>query len=138
MCSFYVQGKCNRGDACPYRHEDITEEDLAAMQKGQGKVEDRIKARFEGKGDPLASKILEKIKEFKVPQPPEDPSITTLFVGGIDDKTSRESLETKFGSFGKIENIRLIPSKKCGFIAFKERLHAEKAFETLYERCYIQ
>ena len=37
------------------------------MQKGQGKVEDRIKARFEGKGDPLASKIIEKIKEFKVP-----------------------------------------------------------------------
>jgi len=38
VCSFFVQGKCNRGDACPYRHDNITEEDLKAMQKGQGRV----------------------------------------------------------------------------------------------------
>ena len=34
VCSFFVQGKCNRGSACPYRHDNITEEDLKAMQKG--------------------------------------------------------------------------------------------------------
>ena len=61
-----------------------------------------------------------------------------MFVGGIDENTTRDCLETKFGAFGKIENVRLIPTKKCGFVAFKERMHAEKAFETLYERCYIQ
>ena len=31
VCSFSVQGKCNRGKACPYRHENITDEDLKAM-----------------------------------------------------------------------------------------------------------
>ena len=61
VCSFYVQGKCNRGKACPYRHENITEEDLKSMQKGQGKVEDKIKARFNGESDPLAQKIIDKI-----------------------------------------------------------------------------
>lgn len=57
VCSFFVQGKCNRGKACPYRHENITDEDLKAMQKGQGKLEDRIKDRFNGVNDPLAKKI---------------------------------------------------------------------------------
>lgn len=88
VCSFFVQGKCNRGKACPYRHDDITDEDLKAMQKGQGKFEDRIKNRYNGVHDPLAEKIADKMKTFKVPDPPEDKSITTLFVGGIDQETT--------------------------------------------------
>ena len=28
VCSFFMQGKCNRGKACPYRHDDITDEDI--------------------------------------------------------------------------------------------------------------
>jgi len=31
VCSFFLQGKCNRGKACPYRHENIKEEDLIGM-----------------------------------------------------------------------------------------------------------
>ena len=85
VCSFYVQGKCTRGNACPFRHENITEEDLKSMVKGQGKVEDRIKERYHGKNDPLAQKILEKIEEFKVPDPPDDKTITTLFIGGVTE-----------------------------------------------------
>ena len=84
VCSFFVAGKCNRGKSCPYRHDDITEEDLEAMQKGQGKLEDRIRARYDGENDPLAKKILEKAEKMKVPHAPEDKSISTLFVGGID------------------------------------------------------
>ena len=34
VCSFFVQGKCNRGSACPYRHDNITDEDLKSMKKG--------------------------------------------------------------------------------------------------------
>jgi hypothetical protein len=56
-----VQGKCNRGKACPYRHDNITEEDLQSMQKGHGKLEDRIKDRFNGNNDSLAKKIVDKI-----------------------------------------------------------------------------
>lgn len=63
------------------------------MQKGQGKVEDRIKDRFNGVNDPLAEKIADKMKEFKVPEPPEDRNITTLFIGGINDETDQRVLE---------------------------------------------
>ena len=65
ICSFFVQGKCNRGAACPYRHDNITEEELEAMQKGQRKVEDQIKDRYAGIDDPLAEKIASKVKTSK-------------------------------------------------------------------------
>ena len=96
VCSFFVQGKCNRGKACPYRHDNITEEDLQAMQKGQGRLEDKIRDRFNGTNDPLAKKIMDKIEEFKVPDPPEDLGITTLFVGGVTKDTSQDLLEEQF------------------------------------------
>ena len=53
-----------------------------------------------------------------MPQPPEDESISTLFIGDIDDETSKDKIHDKFQPFGKITGIRLIPSKKCGFICF--------------------
>ena len=62
VCSFFLAGKCNRGKACPYRHDNITDEDIASMQKGQGKIEDRIKNRFNGVNDSLAQKLVDKIK----------------------------------------------------------------------------
>lgn len=81
------------------------------MQKGQGRLEDRIKDRFNGVNDPLARKIIDKIEDFKVPKPPEDPTITTLFIGGIDKETTKESIEQKFEPFGPLQATRLIPSK---------------------------
>jgi len=56
------------------------------MQKGQGKLEDRIKNRFEGVNDPLAEKIIDKVKQHKIPDAPEDKAITTLFVGGVNSE----------------------------------------------------
>jgi hypothetical protein len=55
-------------------------------------VEDKIKNRYNGKEDPLAAKIIEKVKEFKIPDPPEDPNITTLFIGGINDESPESTL----------------------------------------------
>ena len=60
------------------------------MQKGQGKFEDKIKNRFNGVNDPLAEKIADKMKSFKVPEAPSDKSITTLFIGGINNETTKD------------------------------------------------
>jgi len=43
---------------------------------------------------------MDKIQEFKVPEPPQDLSITTLFVGGITKETPQELLEERFQPFG--------------------------------------
>ena len=108
------------------------------MQKGQGRLEDKIRDRFNGTKDPLAQKIMDKIQECKVPEPPQDLRITTLFVGGITNETSQELLEESFQPFGEIQAIRLIPSKASAFVSFMDRKCAEKAFEALYERLYLK
>jgi pre-mRNA-splicing factor RBM22/SLT11 len=63
------------------------------MQKGNGKMEDRIKDRYNGVNDALADKILNNVKSVKVPQAPEDLNITTIFVGGITEQITKEDLE---------------------------------------------
>ena len=97
MCSSFVRGECNRGKTCPYRHTDITDADLESLKKGNGSIEQKIKNRYHGINDPVATKILSKIKERgKLPDPPEDKNITTLFLGGVKDTTEdviKEQLE---------------------------------------------
>ena len=95
VCSFFVRGECNRGKTCPYRHTDITEKDLESLKKGYGSVENKIRDRYHGINDPVATKIIAKIKEAsKVPEAPEDMAITTLFVGGVtSDMSERDFTE---------------------------------------------
>jgi pre-mRNA-splicing factor RBM22/SLT11 len=61
------------------------------MQKG-GNIDEKIKERFNGINDPVAKKILSKVKEVHLPQPPADLNITTVFVGGIDDSIDEDDL----------------------------------------------
>lgn len=66
------------------------------MKKGYGSIEDKIKERYHGMNDPIANKILSKIKEKpKVPDAPEDLTITTLFVGNVTQETNESELESK-------------------------------------------
>ena len=72
ICSFFVKGECKRGAECPYRHEMPTTGDLANQN---------IKDRYFGVNDPVANKMLNRVDNLPKLEPPEDPSITTLFVG---------------------------------------------------------
>ena len=83
VCSFFVRGECKRGAACPYRHTDITDQDLERMNKGHGSIDDKIRERYNGVNDPIAKKILDKFDIPKVPVAPTDKLITTLFMGGV-------------------------------------------------------
>ena len=95
------------------------------MQKGNGRVEDKIRERYDGVNDPLAQKILDKQKETKVPEPPADVTISTLYVGGISEDTTKPQIQEPFDKFGKISGVRLLPSKKCAFVCFFDRSAAE-------------
>ena len=78
------------------------------------------------------------MKEFKVPDPPEDKNISTLFIGGINAETDKDILESHFTTYGKLHenSTKMIVQKQCAFVSFIDRLAAEKAFSTLYERLY--
>jgi pre-mRNA-splicing factor RBM22/SLT11 len=136
VCTFFVRGLCTRGTLCPYRHEKIDDEDLDQMKKGVN-IDERIRERFYGINDPIAKKILDRVKETNLPKAPEDMNITTLFLGGIEDILAEDELKAHFITFGKIKAVKVIPKSNCAFVCFHVREAAVKALETMYDRCYI-
>lgn len=107
VCTFYVRGLCNRGTVCPYRHENINDEDLESLKKGVN-IDEKIRDRFHGVNDPIAKKILDRVKEAHLPKVPEDQTISTLFVGGIDEHTTEDQLKKNMLQFGKIKAVKLV------------------------------
>eukprot|EP01083_Nonionella_stella_P048684 130004_1 len=148
ICSFYVRGICNRGDTCPYRHVHPSQEKHDESLKDQN-----IKDRFYGVNDPVANKILKKYDEWtngtdneantnaksnkEVPKPPQDTTIRTLFIGGIDWSISEDLIRSKFKAYGEITNVSLLYDRKCGFITFETRENAEKTMDALFDALYL-
>ncbi|ORX45318.1 hypothetical protein DM01DRAFT_1328655 [Hesseltinella vesiculosa] len=140
ICSFFVRGECKRGASCPYRHEiPSTDKDLAKQN---------IRDRYRGINDPVAKKMLNKVKDFRPGlTPPEDKSVTTLFVTGLIDAITKEDLKTIhklldsllpfhsgfFYAFGEVTSIILIQKSKCAFINYGSRASAELAAEKISE-----
>lgn len=74
ICTFYVKGACNRGADCPFRHE---------LPQGGELANQKLRDRFHGENDPLAAKIMRRADEDLTLMPPEDKSVTTLYLGGL-------------------------------------------------------
>ncbi|UKJ90752.1 hypothetical protein MACJ_001686 [Theileria orientalis] len=55
ICTFWVRGMCNRGEECPYSHEEDAFDPSLSKQS--------IKSRYKGYNDPLAKKILDKLEK---------------------------------------------------------------------------
>lgn len=131
ICSFFVKGECKRGTECPYRHEmpDTNNEALSKQN---------IQDRYHGTNDPVANKILDKISKMsETVKPPEDRSITTLFVGGVADIVSEGDIKGAMYEFGELKSVKKIPSRKCAFVTFKHRKDAEEAMLKLNSKLYL-
>ena len=64
---------------------------MEAMKKGQGSADDKIRNRYMGVNDPIAKRIIEKMDNKQQRMvPPEDKTITTLFLGGITDEMTEQ------------------------------------------------
>ncbi|XP_024515749.1 zinc finger CCCH domain-containing protein 49 [Selaginella moellendorffii] len=84
-----------------------------------------------GLNDPVAAKLLKKAEEMSTLTPPDDATVRTLYVGGLDERVTTEDLKDNFYSYGKIESLRLVPQRACAFITYTTREDAEKAAEDL-------
>ncbi|CBK22811.2 uncharacterized protein [Blastocystis hominis] len=66
LCSFYARGCCTRGKSCPYRyssHGGILCRHELPHDPNDPLNKQNVKDRFDGKNDPVAQKILERIKQ---------------------------------------------------------------------------
>lgn len=129
ICSFYVRGECTRGAECPYRHEMPVTGELSQQN---------IKDRYYGVNDPVAAKLLRKAGEMPSLNAPEDESIKTLYIGGLDKRISEEDLKDQFYAYGEIESIRLVAQRACAFITYTTREGAEKAADHLANKLVIK
>lgn len=132
ICTFWLKGECNRGAQCPFRHETPNEDPNMAKQD--------IKNRFFGVNDPVANKILARAdsKGQGPLTPPEDGSITTLFVSGVTADMTREDISSAFSSFGPILRARVSEQNKCAWITMQTRAGAEAAAKALHRNLLVK
>lgn len=62
-----------------------------------------------------------------------DPSNTTVFVGGLPACISEETLKTFFQNFGEITYVKIPPNKGCGFVQYVRRADAEAAMLKMHD-----
>ncbi|XP_020216231.1 zinc finger CCCH domain-containing protein 40 [Cajanus cajan] len=129
ICSFYIRGECTRGAECPYRHEMPVTGELSQQN---------IKDRYYGVNDPVALKLLGKAGEMTTLEAPEDESIKTLYVGGLDARVTEQDLRDHFYAHGEIESIKMVLQRACAFVTYTTREGAEKAAEELSNKLVIK
>ncbi|KAH3872230.1 pre-mRNA-splicing factor RBM22-like [Dreissena polymorpha] len=130
ICSFWVKGECKRGEECPYRHEKPTDPDDPLADQN-------IKDRFYGMNDPVADKLMNRYTSMPKLEPPEDRTITTLYVGGLGDKVGETELKDYFYQFGEIRSINVVSKQQCAFVQFTTRAAAETASEKSFNKLII-
>ncbi|XP_010546929.1 PREDICTED: polyadenylate-binding protein RBP45B [Tarenaya hassleriana] len=60
-----------------------------------------------------------------------DPTNTTVFVGGLDPSVTDDHLRKVFGQYGEIVHVKIPAGKRCGFVQFSEKSCAEEALRML-------
>ncbi|PPQ63075.1 hypothetical protein CVT24_005930 [Panaeolus cyanescens] len=124
VCSFFAKGECNRGTDCPYRHE-IPENNELSHQN--------LQDRYHGRNDPVARTIMSSHAETQGLKPPDDTSITSLFLTALPTTSTELSIRTcVLKSLPSIQASDLksvvhVAKTRCAFINFKERSVAEQA-----------
>ncbi|KZV72886.1 hypothetical protein PENSPDRAFT_575345 [Peniophora sp. CONT] len=124
LCSFFAKGECKRGDECPYRHETPRDKDDPLAKQN-------IKDRYHGKEDPVARKIMSAHAATQGLAPPEDQSVTSLFLSALpatsNEQTIRTALHPTLSDPSSIRSIVHVAKTHCAFINFRERAGAEAA-----------
>ncbi|XP_047333435.1 polyadenylate-binding protein RBP45-like [Impatiens glandulifera] len=61
----------------------------------------------------------------------DDPTNTTIFVGGLNESISDDQLRHVFSPYGQLIHVKIPAGKRCGFVQFAERNSAEEALKML-------
>ncbi|XP_055335218.1 pre-mRNA-splicing factor RBM22-like [Paramacrobiotus metropolitanus] len=127
ICSFYLKGECKRGEECPYRHEKPSDPDDPLSSQN-------IRDRYYGNNDPVADKLMKKLSRLPKLEPPEDPNITTLYVGNVMEAITDKDLRDFFYQYGEIRNLKLVHKQHCAFVEYTTRQAAELAADQSFNK----
>lgn len=130
ICSFWVKGECKRGEECPYRHDRPTDPDDPLADQN-------IKDRFYGQNDPVANKLLDRYSQMPKISPPEDKSITTLYVGNVSDDITEKDISDNFYQYGELRSVNIVKGSQCAFVQFTQRSAAEAAADKAFNKLII-
>eukprot|EP00281_Chroomonas_sp_CCMP1168_P017300 CAMPEP_0206212286 /NCGR_PEP_ID=MMETSP0047_2-20121206/475_1 /ASSEMBLY_ACC=CAM_ASM_000192 /TAXON_ID=195065 /ORGANISM="Chroomonas mesostigmatica_cf, Strain CCMP1168" /LENGTH=290 /DNA_ID=CAMNT_0053634293 /DNA_START=15 /DNA_END=884 /DNA_ORIENTATION=+ len=121
FCVFFARGCCNNGRECNFLHRVPRPEDDAALPPikdcfGRDRhTTDRDDMRGTGSFN----------RENK-----------TLYVGGVKmlrgPEATHKALLTQFSEWGRVDQLRLIPSKAIAFVTYAHRACAEFALEAMH------
>ena len=64
--------------------------------------------RYYGVNDPVAEKMLGQLDEMPKLVPPEDTTITTLYVGGLTPDITEQHIKDQFYGHGEIMSVRKV------------------------------
>lgn len=87
--------------------------------------------------DPVARKMLNRVDTMPKLAPPEDASITTLYVGGLTPVITEDDIRDQFYSYGELQSVKKVsissPSilPECSLV-----LNAACASPTVWVYCY--
>lgn len=121
-----AKGEGTRGADNPYR----TGPQPSHWIKDGKSIHNSIRDRFYGVDDAVATRQLDKWKTGgtkKALEPPADPSITTLWFGGVSDAVSETALREALAGHGPIARVSIVPASNCAFVDFASRAAAEAA-----------
>jgi hypothetical protein len=85
------------------------------MDSQKGSKDQAIRDRYHGTNDTLADKYLARATSMAL-EPPSDPSVKSLWIGGVQEGITQEDIKDKFYSFGELTNIKLVTAQKCAFV----------------------
>jgi hypothetical protein len=85
------------------------------MDSQKGSKDQAIRDRYHGTNDKLADKYLARATAMAL-EPPTDPAVKSLWVGGVDAAISQEDIKDKFYAFGELTNIKVVSAQRCAFV----------------------
>lgn len=130
ICSFWVKGECKRGEECPYRHDKPVEPDDPLSEQN-------IRDRYYGRNDPVADKLMKRAASIPTLEPPEDKTITTLYVGNLGEHITEVDIRDNFYHYGEIRSVSLVPRQQCAFVQYTKRAAAELAAEKTFNKLVL-
>jgi pre-mRNA-splicing factor RBM22/SLT11 len=117
----------------------LDEETRDALKNAlKGNKQQAIRQRIQGEDD-LTKRYLNRMKKMNLElTPPSDPTIMTLWVGGVTDAITEQDLRDVFYAYGLIQSVYIARPSKCAFIEYSSRQEAEYAAKMLYNSLTVR